>query len=91
MQYDSSLPTKRRASLYAKVHKRIRRDGDQTNLGSYRNVNQQEEAGTTVHPAVNIAVDTARPPDTVFRVAELAAPMNIKGSFCRRSKIPRIT
>ena len=86
-------PTKRRASLYAKVHKRTRRDSDQTNTGSYRNVNQQDEvAGSTVPPAVNVAVDTARPPDTtIFHVAKRAAPMNIQGSFCRRCKIPKLT
>ena len=86
-------PTKRRASLYAKVHKRTRRDSEQTNIGSYRNVNQQDEvSGSTVPPAVNVAVDTARPPDvTIFHVAKRAAPMNIQGSFCRRCKIPKLT
>jgi hypothetical protein len=64
-----------------------------TNIGNYRDVNQQDEvAGSTVPPAVNVAVDTARPPDvTIFHAAKRAAPMNIQGSFCRRCKIPKLT
>ena len=83
-------PTKRRASLYAKVHKRTRRDSDQTNIGSYRNVNQQEEvAGSTVPPAVDVAVDTARPPDVpVFNVAKRAAPLNIQGIILQKEQNP---
>ena len=84
--------SKRRSSLYAKECKRVRRDGGQAQIGNHRNVMVQEDAGRSDTPAVSIAVATERPPDTViFRQVKRPAPINIRGAFCKRSKIPKIT
>ena len=80
---------KRRSSLYAKECKRVKRDGGQAQIGNHRNVMVQEEAGSTDPPAVSIAVATERPPD--ITAVKRPAPIVIRGAFCKRRKIPRIT
>ena len=76
----------------ATEHKRARIDNGPVNTGHSRSAMGQVDAGNTDTPAVSIPAMTDRPPDCMQRQTKrvAAAPMIIRGAFCRKSKIPKL-